>query len=244
MKSIRLFSIPICNISIDQATELMVKCATQTQPVQINFVNAHCVNISSRDPEYLQILQQSPYNFADGVGMRIAAAIFGQPLADNVNGTDLYPNLCESLASKDIKIFLLGGEPGVAEQMREQTRMRYPYVQFCGEHHGFFTPAEEPDVLKKIQKAQPDILLVALGVPQQEKWIARNFSTCGVKVAMGVGGLFNFYSGNIPRAPLWMRKAGIEWVHRLLQEPARLWKRYLIGNGFFLWLVIKQRLFR
>jgi N-acetylglucosaminyldiphosphoundecaprenol N-acetyl-beta-D-mannosaminyltransferase len=107
-------------------------------------------------------------------------------------------------------------------------------VTVCGTQHGYFSTAEETDVLRSIEDAKTDLLLVAFGAPKQDLWIREKLGSSNVRVAIGVGGLFDFFSGRIPRAPLWLREMGLEWTYRLYQEPRRLWRRYVVGNAIFL----------
>jgi len=239
MNTISLFTVPVLNVTKDEAVALILASLHDASPSSIFFVNAHCINLAFRDSTYRLRLQQAKYVFADGIGMKLAAAILGIPLTDNVNGTDLFPLLCEAMQSAEFRIFLLGGEPGIAERMRTLTLEKYPNLRIVGSQHGYYSPEEESQVIQTIRSSQSDLLLVALGVPKQEKWIADHVNECGVKAAIGVGGLFDFYSRKITRAPRWMRNAGLEWLYRLYQEPGRLWKRYILGNVYFLWLVMK-----
>ncbi|MBZ0255740.1 WecB/TagA/CpsF family glycosyltransferase, partial [bacterium] len=123
---------------------------------------------------------------------------------------------------------------GVAEELKYKLETQYPKLHIVGVQDGFFEEKETPQIIQIIKETKTDILFVAMGVPKQEKWIAKYAAQSGARVAIGVGGLFNFYAGRIPRAPKWMRACGLEWLHRMLKEPGRLWKRYLIGNITFL----------
>ena len=114
-------------------------------------------------------------------------------------------------------------------------------MKIAGYHHGYFSEEEKNSIFKKIEESGASLLLVAFGAPKQDIWIQKNIASMKLKVAMGVGGLFDFYSGNIPRAPLWMREMGLEWLYRLYQEPWRLWKRYVIGNPIFIYRVLKEK---
>ncbi len=241
MNVMTLFDIPITNITLQETIDLILNTLAGQKSVQMYFVNAHCVNISRTDSGYLELLQNADYTFADGVGMKIAANIHGRPLVDNVNGTDLYPLLLDALEGTGYRIYLLGAEPGTAEEMQRRALETHPGLIFCGTHHGFITPENNEDIVRQIRQSKADLLLAAMGVPLQEKWINQNLEKTGAKIGMGVGGLFNFYSGNIPRAPMILRKTGLEWLHRLCMEPRRMWQRYLIGNIKFLWLTIRLR---
>jgi N-acetylglucosaminyldiphosphoundecaprenol N-acetyl-beta-D-mannosaminyltransferase len=119
---------------------------------------------------------------------------------------------------------------------------QFPDLHFCGDQHGYFAAEELPDVLAKINASGAKILLVALGVPKQERWISDHLQQTGAAVSMGVGGLFDFYSGRIPRAPAWVREIGMEWCFRFWQEPRRMWRRYFVGNFVFLTRVVRERL--
>ena len=138
-------------------------------------------------------------------------------------------------------LYLLGGRPGVAEGVRDWLAQEHPEVKVSGYHHGYFTSEEEPEVIGHIADSGAKLLLVALGAPRQDMWISENLERTGVRVAMGVGGLFDFYSGRTPRAPQWLREMGLEWLYRFGQEPGRMWKRYFVGNALFLIRVIKAR---
>ncbi|RMG50328.1 MAG: WecB/TagA/CpsF family glycosyltransferase [Acidobacteria bacterium] len=238
---VTILNIPIDNVTMAEAIEIIMNLLDSQHGHQICFVNADCANIAYRDEEYLRILRHADYVFADGIGLKLAGKLLGQEIKQNVNGTDLFPRLCESLSGTGKKVFLLGARPGVAERVRHWIAEHAPGVHVVGTQHGYFSPEEEASIIDRIADSGADLLLVALGAPRQDKWIHRHLDETGVKVAMGVGGLFDFYSGRIPRAPLWMREMGLEWLYRFIQEPKRMWKRYFVGNAIFLFRVIKER---
>ena len=189
-----------------------------------------------------EFLQSTSYILGDGSGVRYASKIVKPQIVDNVNGTDLLPLLCEYSERHERRLFLLGARPGIAEKMRENLLRKYPKLQIVGVRHGYFErDLESAEVIAEINASRADILLVAFGAPFQEKWIAQHFAEINCPIQLGVGGLFDFYSGNIPRAPFWMRRLGIEWVFRLWQEPARMWRRYIIGNPLFIIRLLKWK---
>jgi N-acetylglucosaminyldiphosphoundecaprenol N-acetyl-beta-D-mannosaminyltransferase len=240
-RRVRLLGLELANVSLDEAVRLVFERARSSAPTRICFVNAHCMNIAAVDPEYREVLATSELVFADGVGMRLAGRLLGDPIADNVNGTDMFPALCAALAGSELSIFLLGARPGVAEQVGDWVAANHPGVTVAGCLPGYFGEHQIAQVVATIRASGASILLVAMGVPQQELWIRDHQAECGVPVALGVGGLFDFYSGRVRRAPVWMRRCGLEWAFRLLQEPGRLWRRYLVGNWLFVGRVLLER---
>lgn len=237
METLKVFDLPIRNVSMESALDLIDQRLMGDAFTPVYFINAHCVNVAFRCQEYAESLRGNELNFADGVGVRIAVQSQGGRLCDNVNGTDMFPRLCSRLSSTPTRVFLLGGEAGVALQLAERMNHQYGQINIVGTHQGHFAEADGGIVAEKIRASKADLVLVAMGVPRQELWIERHGRETGAKVLLAVGGLFNFYSGRIPRAPRWMRRSGLEWLHRLIQEPRRMWRRYLIGNGLFLFRV-------
>jgi N-acetylglucosaminyldiphosphoundecaprenol N-acetyl-beta-D-mannosaminyltransferase len=233
-RTIEILGIRIDNISMAEALEWIRQRLSGRDQAVVCMTNAHCANVSCLDAAYHQTLLASALNLADGVGLRIAGKLKRTPVRQNVNGTDLFPRLCAMLEGTPESLYLLGGQPGVAEGVAEWIRKRYPNTAIAGYRDGYFNRVDDASVAEAIKRSGASVLLVAMGVPNQELWIQRNVQQTGVRVAIGVGGLFDFYSGRIPRAPEWMREMGLEWTYRLLQEPGRMWKRYLIGNWTFL----------
>jgi len=236
-----ILGLTLNNLTMVNAIDEIVARLKTGPPCMVTFVNANCVNIAFENPDYQRVLNRADYVFADGAGMKLASRCLGEPLCDNVNGTDLFPRLCEKLESTGGRVFLLGGGPGVAEKVRLWIGKNYPEVIVSGTHHGYFSPRDAEKITSAICDAKTDLLLVAMGTPLQELWIARNLGETGARVAIGVGGLFDFYSGEVRRAPAWVRKIDMEWMFRLCQEPRRLWRRYLLGNPVFLWRVLRAR---
>jgi N-acetylglucosaminyldiphosphoundecaprenol N-acetyl-beta-D-mannosaminyltransferase len=240
--AINIRGIRLTNLALDDALNAIDGALATQTPVRIAFVNADCVNLAARDADYQAALEAMDWVFVDGIGMKIAGQLLQQPVRANVNGTDLFPRLCAELAQSGRRIFLLGARPGVATAAAAWTQAQHPGLVIAGTQDGYFAEAEAPAVLERIRAARADVLFVAMGAPRQENWIRQHAAACGATVTLGVGGLFDYYSGNIPRAPRWMRRSGLEWVFRLIQEPGRLWKRYLVGNWTFMARITADRL--
>ncbi|GGD96896.1 UDP-N-acetyl-D-mannosaminuronic acid transferase [Aureimonas endophytica] len=201
---------------------------------KVAFANAHCVNVASDSSDYRQCLGDFTV-FADGVGVDLASKLlYGVPFPENLNGTDFVPKLLKRMSGRR-RVALVGAAPGVAEDAARNLAARFPRHEFVVASHGFFKPGLETEiVLARLRRLSPDITLVALGVPRQELFIAERLTLRETTVAIGVGALLDFLSGRVPRAPPLWRTLRLEWVHRLLNEPSRLWRRYILGNPRFL----------
>lgn len=229
-----LFGLRFWDAPLEEVAEYLVQCALAGCRCDGYFVNAHCINVAARDPEYARLLQRAPMLFADGIGMAIAARMHGVRLMHNVNGTDLFPLLCAAAARADVPLALLGASPGVAAACAKGTARAVPGLRVAWTGHGYLTAGEEELHLRHINASGARVLLVAKGVPTQELWLDRNADRIEAPVRLGVGALFDFYSGRMPRAPRVVRRMQAEWVYRLLREPRRLSSRYLLGNPAFL----------
>jgi exopolysaccharide biosynthesis WecB/TagA/CpsF family protein len=236
-----LFGLRFWDAELDTVAQFLVQCAAARERFHGFFVNAHCVNVAARDQDYARLLSQAPFLFADGVGMALAARMHGRRLVHNVNGTDLFPRLCSAAAAADIPIALLGARPGIAELCASQMQLAEPRLRVSWTGHGYHTPGAEALELRRLNESGARILLVAKGVPAQEHWIVRHAGQVLAPVTLGVGALFDFYSGAIPRAPRVVRHVQAEWVYRLLHEPRRLSRRYLLGNPAFICRTVSWR---
>jgi len=183
------------------------------------------------DPELKRILRNADLVVPDGMPVVWAARLMRSALPERVTGADLVPALAALAARKGYRLYMLGGRPEIAQRAKARLEADYPGLQIVGCVSPPVAPLLEMDheaILADIRRAQPDILLVAFGNPKQEKWIDLNRDGLrGVPVCIGVGGTFDFLAGEVPRAPLWMQRSGLEWMHRLAHEPRRLWKRYV-----------------
>lgn len=230
----QLFDLPLVKAERDEIARHIVALGQSATNTTINFVNAHCVNVARKDENYRAALRSSDMLLPDGIGIELAAKMQGQKIGENLNGTDLFPQICAYAQERGAGIFLLGGAPGVAQGAGEWAQSQYPDLKITGVRTGFFAKQEEEALIAQINATRSSLLLVGLGVPLQEDWIDRNRDKLDVPVAMGVGGLFDYYSGRIPRAPHWVRQLKSEWVWRLAMEPRRMANRYLWGNASFM----------
>jgi len=241
---IDLLGIRVNNMSVDEALAALVSGIDNAKKNQFAFVNPDCLNQAVKDSEYCAALSAMSHIFADGIGLQIGSRILGSQFKANVNGTDLFPLLCQIADEQNLSIFLLGGRDEIAASTSQWCNTHYPNLRIAGTHHGYFDISETDNVIQYVNASKADILLVAFGVPYQELWLTRHVETLNPLVQIGVGGLFDFYSGRIARSPRWMQEIGMEWVWRLMQEPKRMWRRYVIGNPLFLIRILRQRLRR
>jgi N-acetylglucosaminyldiphosphoundecaprenol N-acetyl-beta-D-mannosaminyltransferase len=222
------------DVDLRRAAAFLVECALRGEPLNVFFVNAHCVNVAARSPRYARLLAGAPFVFADGVGMALAARLAGVRLEHNVNGTDLFPEICAAAAAARVPVAFLGAQPGIAAACKQEVDRRWPGLDVAWVEHGFLPAEQEAQRLESLNASGARILFVAKGVPAQEQWIVANRSRLQVPVLLGVGALLDFYSGHVRRAPPIVRRLRSEWVWRLLREPRRMAGRYLLGNPQFM----------
>jgi N-acetylglucosaminyldiphosphoundecaprenol N-acetyl-beta-D-mannosaminyltransferase len=228
------------NVNYDQALFLIEGFIESGNPHQVVTVNPEFIVAAQSDDDFRNILNASSLALPDGVGLLWAARFLGHPLQERVTGTDTVQRLAALAAQKGYSLFLLGAAPRVAVATAARLCQTYPGLRIVGTHVGSPALEEEDEIVYLIQKAKPDILFVAYGAPAQDKWIARNLQRLEVPVAMGVGGAFDFISGRAKRAPRWLQRLGLEWLHRLYCEPWR-WRR-MLALPKFVWLVLLERL--
>lgn len=208
------------------------------------FANAHTLNLAAADPRYRAVLNSADMVFGDGTGVRWAARLQGIRVRDNVNGTDLLPEMFHATARSGYRYFLLGADETVIRAASQFAARTFNGWTPAGFHHGYLADnAATAQVIRQINQSRPDVLLVGMGNPRQERWIHENRHRLDVPVCMGVGGLFDFWSGIVSRAPERLRNLGHEWLWRLLQQPDKA-RRYVLGNPLFLARVLRERVFR
>jgi len=238
-ETLSLLGVRIDNTTTAIAIEHIDQVIREKSTARISFVNADSLNKAFSDHAFCEVINSSDVVLGDGIGIKIGAKLTRQTILENVNGTDLFPRLCEHMSANKQRLYLVGAKEGVPQLVRDWVEKMHPGVQVVGVRNGFFQPSENEEVCAGIRNAQADVLLLAQGAPRQETWIRDNLDSLGVPVAIGVGGLFDFYSGQTARAPIWMREAGIEWMYRLIQEPRRMFKRYILGNAIFIFRVLR-----
>ncbi|KPB02501.1 WecB/TagA/CpsF family glycosyltransferase [Ahrensia marina] len=232
----------VANVRQSDALSFIYKQLETNSFTVINYLNAHCANVAQRDQTYQKVLGDCTV-LPDGIGVDVAARIIhGKKFEANLNGTDFTPLVLTS-APKTLKIALYGAAPTIAQKAAQKLSALDTRHNIRVLGHGFINDAEQEEMLVALSDFQPDILLVALGVPNQELWIHEHIKPEHCTIVFGVGALFDFLANNVKRAPEWARNLRIEWIYRLMQEPARLWRRYILGNPLFILHVLRYKFF-
>ena len=231
----------IDNLSIAEALDAITAPPKAAGARMIHFVHPHALNLAVKDTALSAALRAADLVLPDGIGVRLAAALLGVSLTHNINGTDLLPLLCQRAIASGTPLALIGGAPGVALECAKRLKATHPGLKFALISHGFLTAEESRRIAARLRSYPGVIALVGMGSPLQESWARRYLSELSGAV-LTVGGLFDFFSGRVPRAPMAWRELGLEWVYRLLQEPRRMARRYLLGNPLFLLRAFHQKL--
>lgn len=237
---VNVAGIPVVNISQGEAIALIDRLVSEGGAHYAAVVNAAKIVSANSDERLKRALLEADLVTADGMSVVWASRLFGRALKERVTGIDLFERLVEHAAERQLSVYLLGARDESVRQTAAVLTARHPQLRVAGYRDGYFSQSESDEVALAIKQSNADLLFVAMGSPTQEYWIASNLARTGVRFALGVGGSFDHVSGLVPRAPRWMQKLGLEWFHRLLREPRRLWKRYLVGNLRFVWLVARQ----
>lgn len=220
---------------VDATTSEVISAMLDTgRPCRVAFYNAHCSNVAATDPVYADALATANMILPDGIGVELGARFAGKRLTENLNGTDFCPAFLAEAARRGLSVYLLGGQPGVAETAARNLVAKIPGLRIAGARDGYEGMHNQGAVRAEINRSGADIVLVALGVPMQDVWLAQNAALLNARYTFGVGALLDFLAGRVTRAPKIVRAARCEWVWRLAMEPRRMAKRYLTGNPLFL----------
>ena len=240
MRRYRVLGVELHDLAFDDAVALVRDALAGPAPRTLFFANANTLDLAAGSPDDRRILNDADLVFGDGTGVRWAARLAGVRLRANLNGTDLVPALLAAAAGDGRSVFLLGAEPAVVADTAAAIARDYPGWRVVGCHHGFLDTAADEHVRAAIAAARPDLLLVGMGNPRQERWIARHRAELPVRLAIGVGALFSYMSGDYRRAPLSVRRLGLEWFFVLFLQRHK-WRRYVVGAPSFLLRILRAR---
>lgn len=218
---IDILSVPIANVTLRETKDFVFSCIAAGRAASIATANAEMVMRAREDGELARALRESDLVIPDGAGVLWAAEQMGKKFKERVTGCDVAEELLKEAANRGTPVYLFGAAAGVADEAVANIEARYGKLNLAGTHSGFFTADEEKEIISDIRSHGTQILLVALGVPKQEKWIHDHLYELGPCVCMGVGGTFDVLAGHVGRAPEWMQKNRLEWLYRLCKEPSR-----------------------
>lgn len=245
MNRIRIAGVCIDNVEMTEALNIIETFIADKRTEHIMTPNIDHIVKLQHDVEFKAVYDSSALVLADGMPILWASRFLGTPLKEKISGSDIFPRICKLAAQNGYRLFLLGGRPGAVDKAKVVLKQWFQNIQIVGTYCPSLKfendEVENSKIVSMICATKPDILFVGLGAPKQEKWIYKYKARYQSPVSVGIGVTFEFVAGIVSRAPIWMQKIGFEWLWRLIQEPRRLWKRYLIDDAVFFWLILKQR---
>ena len=237
---IDILGVKVDAVTMNQAVERVISLINEKNPAIVATANAEMLLRASHDEELKNILNDASLVVPDGAGTVWAAHYLGKSMPERVAGFDLVQELMKIAPAHDLKFFLFGAAPNVADKAKIKAESLYPGIKIVGTRNGYFKTADEPEIVSQIKNSGANILLAALGVPKQEKWLAKFKNQLNIPVSIGVGGTFAVLAGIVRRAPLWMQKARLEWLFRALLQPSRAGR--LVALPKFVLKVHKQKI--
>ena len=241
-KRLHFLNSSVDNLSMEETISRVEEIIHRRNPTQHVVINANKLNLMQKDVALRTIVNNSELINADGASVLLAGKILGKPLVERVTGIDLFLELLEKCEKKDYRPYFFGATQEVIEEVVNFIRKKYPNIDIAGYRNGYFSALNSDAIAKQISDSKADLLFVGFSSPQKEYWINDYLEQMNVPFVMGVGGSFDVVAGKTKRAPKLWQKLGMEWLFRFIQEPRRMFKRYIIGNLKFLYYVGKERL--
>lgn len=237
---VKILGCPVDNLSMAETISLVEKFIASGKPHQHVVINVNKLLKYRQNISFQKVISQCDIINADGISIVWASKLLGKPLKERVAGIDLMERLVELAASKKYRVFFLGAEEKIVKDVVGIYKQRFPQLLIVGYHSGYWQRGQEKDVVNMIKKSQADILFVAISSPKKELFLNKYRDFLAIPFVMGVGGAFDVLAGKTRRAPRILQKIGLEWLIRFIQEPHRLWRRYLVGNFIFISLLFKE----
>jgi N-acetylglucosaminyldiphosphoundecaprenol N-acetyl-beta-D-mannosaminyltransferase len=226
----------------DRFLQIPIKWAQAPVQRTIMYVNAHCLNLATNDPDYRAILNSVDLVYADGFSVVLGAKLLYGSQLEKSTGRAWIHDFCSLAQRNDVRLYILAGEPGIAQTAKNKLQNQFSNIQIVGTHHGYLSEVNNHQLISDINQAEPQILFVGMGTPRQEKWLATHRDQIQAPVCWAVGALFDYVAGVETGVPRWLDRLNLEWLWRLLLNPLGKWKRYLIGNPVFLFRILRQKL--
>jgi N-acetylglucosaminyldiphosphoundecaprenol N-acetyl-beta-D-mannosaminyltransferase len=241
IREIRIFDIRINPLSRTEFLSVISKSTREGRQIAQFGVNSATINDIVRNDEFRHIINNADLVHIDGMSVVWALRSFGYTIPERVATPDLADDILTMADSEGLSLFLFGAKQNTLELCRQRIEAKFPNIKIAGCRNGYYRPEEEKEIFEMINESSPDILLLGMSSPKKELFFESYRHKINARYILGVGGYFDIVSGIIKRAPRWMQNTGLEWLFRLLQEPRRLWKRYLIGIHQFFWLVTREK---
>lgn len=238
-----VLGVAVSAIDLPSAVNLAARWIDAAEPGYICLTGVHGIMEARADEAFKLILNRAAINLPDGMPMTWVGRLQGFRHIDRVFGPDFMDALCRLSVQRGYRNFLYGGQPGVAELLRHNLEQKFPGLQISGTYTPPFsslTPDEEREIIARVRQAKPHILWVGLSTPKQERFMAQYLHRLQMPLMVGVGAAFDYHTGRIRDCSPWVKRAGLQWAHRAMQDPGRLWKRYLRNNPAFLWHIAAQ----
>lgn len=252
-ESFKAFSIAL-SINIDMNINFLnytINCSFPKWPVGnqiiVNTINPHSFCVAENDMVFKQALMDSELLIPDGIGIVMAIRILNNIKTTRITGADMHLHLLEQANKNRLKVFYLGSSKATLKKIEKRISVEYPLVRiksFSPKFKNEFSSKDNLEMVNKVNEFSPDILFVGMTAPKQEKWVYLNKTKLDTKIITSIGAVFDFYAGTVSRAPNWIINLGLEWFYRLIREPRRLWKRYLINNTKFSWYIFVEKVFK
>ncbi|QHI71302.1 WecB/TagA/CpsF family glycosyltransferase [Aminipila terrae] len=240
-KRFKIFNTYVDALSLDETIQAVERIISERKPTQHVVINASKVNIMQKDKKLTDIINSCSLINADGASIVWASKVLGIPLKERVTGIDLFMSLIELANEKKYKIYLFGAKEEVIIRVKEIFETKYPNLNITGYRNGYFAESDEPAIVENMAESRADMMFVAFSSPKKEYWVNKYINQLNIPFVMGVGGSFDVVAGVTERAPIWMQQHSLEWFYRLIQEPRRMWRRYIIGNAKFVLLTYKTK---
>ncbi len=237
MKTVDILGVQVASCTLVQAREAVFNMLQEDKLHMVLTPNSEIVMLARKNKPFQDILNQADLCTADGIGVVYGAKLLGTPIPERVAGFDLLTDILQH--GEGISVYLFGSKPGVADKAKEEILHRFTGIEIAGVQNGYFDEKQEQAIIADIREKKPDILLVCLGAPKQEKWIWQHRKELGAKVAMGLGGSLDVLAGEVKRAPKIFIKLGLEWLYRLMKEPKRIIRMMALPH--FLIVVLKEK---
>ncbi|MGN1318348.1 MAG: WecB/TagA/CpsF family glycosyltransferase [Lachnospirales bacterium] len=222
MEFCKILGVPFANISPNDAVDKVVGFLNDDKKHMVFTPNPEMVMEACKNTEFMTILNKSSMNVPDGIGIVYASKLTGSPIKERVAGYDMLLSVFDKIKDSDKTVYFFGGAPEIADRAKKAIEERFKGIKIVGTANGYFDSEREKEIINEINTLKPDLLLVGIGFPKQEKWIYDHISSLNIKVGIGVGGSFDGWCGNVPRAPEFFVNHGLEWFYRLMKQPSRI----------------------